>query len=134
MRNLDADPGLLNAAEVGGDGDNDSDPVLFDTAEVGGDIDLDPGFLITADVGGDGASERRFCDTAEVGGEGEYESRPGLLKLPLAGEMYSSREEGGRPGFLSTSLEAFVVSDIVFGEDKLRTIVLGLAGRRGGDE
>lgn len=101
FRNLDADPAFLPAAEVGGDGDNDSDPVLL--AEVGGDGDIDfgPGFLITTAVGDDESESR---DTTDIGWE--RASDADLFNFPCAGgagEMLSASERGGdvTGGFLS---------------------------------
>ena len=118
FRNLDA--GFRTAAEVGGDGDNDSAPVLL--AEVGGDSDND--------------SDLEFFITAAVG-DWEYESDTDLFSLSCVGgtgEMLSASERAGdvTGGLLSLCFDDLL--DIVFGEDELRTKFLCLAGRRAGDE
>ena len=132
FRNRDVDPNFLTAAEVGGDGDNDSDPILLGEVNDDDDTDFGSGFFIVAE--GDDDSEPR--DKADVGGEGVSETH--LFNFPGvdgAGEIRSaSAERGGVDigGLLSIRFNGF--PDMVFGEDELRTMFLGLAGRRAGDE
>jgi hypothetical protein len=118
FRNLDADPGFLTAAEVGGDGDNGSDPVLL--AEVGGDRE-------------DDESEPR--DTAEI--DRECESDTDRFSLPCVGAAGDTLSASERGGDVTGDLLSFIfedLSDMLFGEDELRTKFLCLAGRRCGDE
>lgn len=131
FRNRDVDPDFLTAAEVGGDGDNDSDPILL--VEVNDDDDTDFGSSLFIVAEGGDVSEPR--DKADV--DGECDSETHLFNFPCiggAGEILSASERGGDDtgGLFSLRFDGF--PDMVFGEDELRTMVLGLTERRGGDE
>lgn len=128
FRKRDVDPDFLTAAEVGGDGDNDSDPILLLELNDDEDTDFRPGFFIAA--GGDEDS-----NPGDIGVECVLETH--LFNFPCvggAGEILSLSERGGDDtgGLLSLRFDALL--DKVCGEDELRTIFLGLAGRLGGEE